>query len=71
MCCAGFILYVSNWGQPNAYEKKYMAAALALAHLSALDGEVPVGAVVVKGGRVIGEGATDVKRKRMHCARGK
>lgn len=35
----------------------HMARAFALARAAAADGEVPVGAVVVKDGRIIGEGA--------------
>lgn len=37
--------------------RKYMAAAIALAETAALQGEVPVGAIVVKDGRIIGRGA--------------
>lgn len=37
-------------------EKRFMERALALAHTAAEDGEIPVGAVVVKGGKIIGEG---------------
>lgn len=37
-------------------EKRYMLRALALAQEAAAAGEVPVGAVVVWGGQVIGEG---------------
>lgn len=37
--------------------RKYMAEAYALALAAADDGEVPVGAIVVKDGRIIGRGA--------------
>ena len=37
-------------------DEYYMRAALALAHQAALAGEVPVGAVVVKDGEIIGRG---------------
>ena len=37
-------------------DKKFMTRALELARLAALDGEVPVGAVVVRGGEIVGEG---------------
>ncbi len=35
---------------------EFMKRAIALAHLSALEGEVPVGAVVVKDNKIVGEG---------------
>ena len=38
-------------------DKDFMAAALALAEVARQRGEVPVGAVVVQGGTVIGEGS--------------
>ena len=34
----------------------FMTRALKLAHEAFLDGEVPVGAVVVKGQKIVGEG---------------
>ena len=34
----------------------FMKRAVALAELSALEGEVPVGAVVVKDNKIVGEG---------------
>lgn len=37
-------------------DEQYMREALELARLSALDGEVPVGAVVVRDGEIIGRG---------------
>lgn len=37
-------------------EESYMRAALALARQAAMEGEVPVGAVVVKDGVIIGQG---------------
>ena len=36
----------------------YMQAAIALAKQAAENGEVPVGAIVVKDGEIIGRGAT-------------
>ena len=41
----------------NALDIQYMQAALALAAEAALEGEVPVGAVVVKDGAIIGRGS--------------
>jgi tRNA(adenine34) deaminase len=38
-------------------DEYYMRAAIALAHQAAQSGEVPVGAVVVKGGEIIGRGS--------------
>lgn len=43
----------SNWSQSDV---ECMRAALALAHEAEGGGEVPVGAVVVTGGRVVGRG---------------
>ena len=37
-------------------EKRFMERALALAHTAAEDGEIPVGAVVVRNNEIIGEG---------------
>ena len=37
-------------------EKRFMARALELAREAALAGEAPVGAVVVRGGEILGEG---------------
>jgi tRNA(adenine34) deaminase len=42
---------MTHWPLPES-----MARALALAREAAADGEVPIGAVVLKGGAVIGEG---------------
>ncbi len=42
---------------PMTHARKYMDAALNLAANAAQDGEVPVGAVVVKDGIIIGRGA--------------
>jgi tRNA(adenine34) deaminase len=42
---------------PPPSDTDYMQLALALAQGAAAAGEVPVGAVVVSGGRVVGEGA--------------
>jgi tRNA(adenine34) deaminase len=47
-----------------AYEKKYMLIAYQLAHLCALEGEVPVGAVIVKNGQVIGVGRNRREKKK-------
>lgn len=38
------------------YQEAFMRRALELAQISASEGEVPVGAVVVCGGRIVGEG---------------
>ena len=37
-------------------QEKYMKAALRLAHKAAEEGEVPVGAVVVCDGKIVGRG---------------
>ena len=37
-------------------ESKFMTRAIELARIAAQEGEVPVGAVVVKDGKIIGEG---------------
>ncbi len=42
---------------PDAADERYMRRALALARAAAARGDVPVGALVVQGGRVVGEGA--------------
>ena len=42
---------------PTQTDIRHMRRALALARQAAAQGEVPVGAVVVRGGQVIGEGA--------------
>ena len=42
--------------QPERSDEAWMSRALALAERAAQEGEVPVGAVIVKDGRVIGEG---------------
>ena len=39
-----------------AEDERYMREALAEARAAAAEGEVPVGAVVVQGGRIVGEG---------------
>lgn len=45
-----------NADQITAEDEKFMRAALVQARLAALEGEVPVGAVVVKDGEIISEG---------------
>ncbi len=42
--------------EPESVDEKWMSHALRLAHQAGARGEVPVGAVLVKGDRVIGEG---------------
>jgi tRNA(adenine34) deaminase len=42
-------------------DERYMEAALAEARAAAADGEVPIGAVVVWGGRIIGRGRNRVE----------
>ena len=42
---------------PLTHARKYMDEALALARAAAAAGEVPVGAIVVKNGQIIGRGA--------------
>ena len=42
---------------PPPSDADYMQRALALARAAAAQGEVPVGALVVRGGEIIGEGA--------------
>jgi tRNA(adenine34) deaminase len=49
-------------------EKQWMLRALELAHEAARAGEVPVGAVVVKDGRILGEGRN--RREAAHTALG-
>ena len=44
-------------------DKKYMLEALSLAKQAANDGEVPVGAVVVKDGRIIAKGKNEREKK--------
>lgn len=39
-----------------AYDSKFMIRALELAQKAGLQGEVPVGAVIVQNGRIVGEG---------------
>ena len=48
-------------------QEKYMKAALRLAHKAADEGEVPVGAVVVCEGKIVGRGRNRRETKRMHC----
>ena len=43
----------------------YMEQALALAREAAAHGEVPVGCVIVKDGKVIGRGETNGRKSRM------
>lgn len=43
--------------QPESVDERFMREALALAAEAATAGEVPVGAVVVKDGRIIGRGS--------------
>ncbi len=45
-------------------DRRFMAMALRLAERAAREGEVPVGAVVVHEGRVVGRGRNQVERKR-------
>lgn len=40
----------------NTIDEKFMLEAMELARISALEGEVPVGAVVVKDGEIVGTG---------------
>ena len=47
-------------------DEKFMAAALELAREAALDGEVPVGAVVVRDGEIVGRGRN--RRETAHRA---
>lgn len=47
-------------------DKKFMAFAIEQAKLAAKDGEVPVGAVIVKGGKVIASGRN--RREKCHSA---
>ena len=42
---------------PEAVHEPFMRRALALARAAAAAGEVPIGAVVVRGGEVVGEGS--------------
>lgn len=44
-------------------DKKFMLEALSLARQAANDGEVPVGAVVVKDGRIIAKGKNEREKK--------
>ena len=47
-------------------QERFMAEALALAHEAALAGEVPVGCVIVRDGRVVGRGRN--RREEKHSA---
>lgn len=40
----------------TADDERYMRLALAEARKAAADGEIPVGAIVVSGGRIVGRG---------------
>ena len=44
-------------------DKKFMKRALELARVAALNGEVPVGAVIVKDGKIISEGINQREQK--------
>jgi tRNA(adenine34) deaminase len=46
----------TGFEQMQASDESWMAEALALAHAAAARGEVPVGAVVVKDGSIVGRG---------------
>ena len=48
-------------------QEKYMKAALRLAHKAAEEGEVPVGAVVVCDGKIVGRGRNRRERRRTRC----
>ena len=50
------IAEVAQWRQQQQLDQQWMAHALALAERAAEQGEVPVGAVLVANGRIIGEG---------------
>ena len=45
-------------------DKKFMKRALELAREAALNGEVPVGAVIVKDGKIISEGYNQREQKK-------
>lgn len=51
-------------------QEKYMKAALKLAHRAAAEGEVPVGAVVVCDGKIVGRGRNrrEIKKNALHHA---
>ena len=51
-------------------QEKYMKAALKLAHRAAEEGEVPVGAVVVCDGKIVGRGRNrrETKKNALHHA---
>ena len=49
-------------------QEKYMKAALRLAHKAADEGEVPVGAVVVCEGKIVGRGRKDRKSTRLNSS---
>ena len=49
-------------------EKRFMERALALAHTAAEDGEIPVGAVVVRNNEIIGEGRNRREKKKTPLA---
>ena len=51
-------------------QEKYMKAALRLAHMAADEGEVPVGAVVVCEGKIVGRGRNrrETKKDALHHA---
>jgi len=50
--------------EPAQLDEKYMRRALELAAAAAAEGEVPVGAVIVRDGRIIAEGANTRQTKK-------
>ena len=48
-------------------QEKYMKAALKLAQKAADEGEVPVGAVVVCDGKIVGRGRNRREQRKTHC----
>lgn len=49
--------------------EQYVRRCLELATATLAEGEVPVGAVIVDGGRIVGEGAECTSARRSECAR--
>jgi tRNA(adenine34) deaminase len=55
-CCLAMIVSRHGKGADLSEDERWMRRALDLAERAAADGEVPVGAVLVRNGEVIGEG---------------
>ena len=52
----------------KASERRFMRAALAQARLAARRGDIPVGAVIIRDGRIIARGRNEIVGRRDPCA---